>query len=159
LPEDIFLLISRITPLINVDLLIKSEQGQTLLTWRDDGYYPPSWHIPGGIIRYKETMADRIHAVALKELGADVKFKNNPMCINEVIHPSRRNRGHFISVLFKCTLIGSPNKKNRYKKGIPNPGEWAWHGRCPRDLIPVHAMYRKFISIGKKDKRSTFGRH
>ena len=58
LPEDIFLLISRLTPLINVDLLIKNEQNHTLLTWRDDGYYPPGWHVPGGIIRFKETIAE-----------------------------------------------------------------------------------------------------
>jgi len=32
LPEDIFLFVSRITPMVNVDLLIKNEQNQTLLT-------------------------------------------------------------------------------------------------------------------------------
>ncbi|MDP2923379.1 MAG: NUDIX hydrolase, partial [Candidatus Omnitrophota bacterium] len=53
LPEDIFLFVSRITPIINVDLLIKNKQNHTLLTWRDDGFYPPGWHIPGGIVRYK----------------------------------------------------------------------------------------------------------
>jgi colanic acid biosynthesis protein WcaH len=145
LPDDIFLLISRITPLINVDLLIKNQEGQTLLTWRDDGYYPPGWHIPGGIIRYKETVAQRVHACALNELGADVKFKENPLAMNEMIHPLRKNRGHFISLLIKCTLIGSPRRKNGFKKGAPKPGEWAWHDRCPDDLIPVHEMYRRFI--------------
>ena len=56
LPEEVFLFVSRITPLINVDLLIKNEQNHTLLTWRNDSYYL-GWHIPGGIIRYKETIA------------------------------------------------------------------------------------------------------
>lgn len=36
LPEDIFLFVSRVTPLLNVDLLIKNESNRTLLTWRDE---------------------------------------------------------------------------------------------------------------------------
>ena len=145
LPEDIFLFVSRITPIINVDLLIKNEQNHTLLTWRDDGYYPPGWHIPGGIVRYKETIFNRINAVAESELRVDISFKKDPLAINEVIHPSRKVRGHFISLLYECTLISSLDKNIMYEKGIPKPGEWAWHNKCPKDIISVHEMYRKFI--------------
>ena len=70
LPEDVFLFLSGITPLFNVDLLIKNEAGQTLLTWRADQFYPESWHIPGGIVRFKEKITDRLAAVATNELGA-----------------------------------------------------------------------------------------
>ncbi len=145
LPEDVFLFISRITPIINVDLLVKNEQNQTLLTWRDDGYWPAGWHIPGGIIRYKETISDRINAVAASELGAKIKFKKDQLVTNEVIQPSRRIRGHFISLLYECTLISSLDKNLRYEKGIPKPEQWAWHDKYPNDIIPVHEMYRKFI--------------
>lgn len=145
LPEEIFLFISRITPIINVDLLIKNKQNQTLLTWRDDGCYPPSWHIPGGVVRYKEPISNRIQAVAASELRARIKFKKKPLAINEVIIPSRRIRGHFISLLYECKLISSLDKNLKYEKGIPQPGQWAWHKKCPKNIIPVHRMYRKFI--------------
>ena len=146
LPEEIFLFVSRITPIINVDLLIKNENDHTLLTWRDSGSYPPGWHVPGGIIRYKETISDRINAVAASELGAAIKFKKDPLAINEIIHPSsRRTRGHFISLLYECTLISSLDKNLRYEKGTPKPGEWAWHNKCPSNILPVHEMYRRFI--------------
>ena len=145
LPEDIFLFVSRITPLVNVDLLMKNEHNHTLLTWRDDDYYPPSWHIPGGIIRYKEKISNRIKAVAASELGATINFRKEPLAINEVIHPSRMVRGHFISLLYECTLTSSLNENLRYDKGIPKPGEWAWHNKCPNDIIIVHEMYRRFI--------------
>lgn len=145
LPEEIFLLVSRITPLINVDLLIKNEQKHTLLTWRHNGYYSPGWHIPGGIIRYKETTADRINAVAATELGAQVTFNKNPLRIHELIHPLRRNRGHFISLLYECTLVGSLDNTLKYNEGIPKPGQWAWHGKCPDNLISVHEIYRAYI--------------
>ena len=65
LPEEIFKLVSRITPLINVDLLIKDRSNKTLLTWRNPGETTAAgWHIPGGIVRYKENVVDRIHAGA-----------------------------------------------------------------------------------------------
>jgi hypothetical protein len=72
LPEEIFLLVSRMAPLINVDLLIQDEASHTLLTWRNDEYFGTGWHVPGGIIRYKEVAADRVRACAREELGAEV---------------------------------------------------------------------------------------
>jgi ADP-ribose pyrophosphatase YjhB (NUDIX family) len=145
LPEDIFLFISRITPIINVDLLIKNERNHTLLTWRDDGYWSPGWHVPGGIVRYKEKISNRINAVAASELGVNISFNEQPLAINEVIHPSRRVRGHFISLLYECTLISSLDENLKYKKGTPKIGQWAWHRKCPDNIIPVHEMYRKVI--------------
>ena len=74
LPIDVFYFVSQLTPLINVDLLIKNKKGQVLLTWRDDRFYGPAWHIPGGIIRFKEKIEHRIEQVAQLELGASVNF-------------------------------------------------------------------------------------
>jgi len=48
LPEELFLYITIITPLINVDLLIKDENGRTLLSLRDERYTGIGWHVPGG---------------------------------------------------------------------------------------------------------------
>lgn len=145
LPEDVFLFVSRITPIINVDLLIKNKENRTLLTWRDDGFYPAGWHIPGGIIRYKETISDRIRAVAKNELRARVSFEKEPLAINEVMHPSRKTRGHFISFLYACKLISLPDKKLEFGRGELKPGQWHWFSKCPKGIISVHEMYRKFI--------------
>ena len=48
LPDDVFLFVSRIVPLVNVDLLIQDDRSRTLLTWRDDEFFGPGWHVPGG---------------------------------------------------------------------------------------------------------------
>lgn len=145
LPDDVFLFVSRVTPLLNVDLLIRNADGATLLTWRNDGYGPSGWHIPGGIVRYKERMADRIHAVAARELGVGVSFAPVPIAMNEVIHPSRIVRGHFFSLLYRCELLGEPAAALKYAEGRPREGQWAWHKGCPPDVIPVHEMYREFM--------------
>jgi ADP-ribose pyrophosphatase YjhB (NUDIX family) len=145
LPQDAFLFISRLTPMINVDLLVRNDRNETLLTWREDEYYGPGWHVPGGIVRFKETMASRIAAVAASELGASVAFAKDPLTMVEIMHPSRDTRGHFISVLYDCRLTGPLNPDIEYKTGPARHGQWAWHAESPLALIAEHAVYRRFI--------------
>lgn len=145
LPEDVFLFLTRITPMINVDLLIQNDLGQTLFTWRDDGYCPAGWHLPGGIIRYKETLAERIQAVARHELGTRVTFDPHPLAVNEIIHPNRRNRGHFVSLLHACKLLKPPAAHLKMTGDVIKPGTWAWQDRCLKNLLSVHEIYRPFF--------------
>lgn len=146
LPKDVFLFATRITPMINVDLLIRNERNETLLTWREDEYYGPGWHVPGGIIRFKETVATRIRAVAACELGASVEFKKEPLAINEIMNTARDTRGHFISLLYNCVLTSPLDPAIEYKTGPTRNGQWAWHAGCPVNLITVQEMYRWMIS-------------
>lgn len=146
LPEDVFLYASQITPLVNVDLLIKDEVNGVLLTWRDDDYYDAGWHVPGGIIRYKETFSDRIHVVARQELGASVVHDPEPLAINQVIHPTKKIRGHFISLLFTCRLM-SPPVETLAVLDQPKRGQFQWHKTCPDNLISVHNMYRPYFIV------------
>jgi ADP-ribose pyrophosphatase YjhB (NUDIX family) len=131
--------------MVNVYLLIKNESNRTLLTWRDDGYYKAGWHVPGGIIRYKETIAERIQAVAKTELGTEVEFLTEPLAVNEIIHPKRRERGYFISLLYRCSLTTLPDESLHYESGTPKPNQWMWHETCPENIITVHEIYRRFI--------------
>ena len=105
LPEDLFYYISSATPIINVDLLIKDEKGRTLLAWRDDQYAGKGWHVPGGVIRLKETINERINEVARTEIGTLIDCYNpEPIAINEIFNHEREVRSHFISLLYKCSL-------------------------------------------------------
>jgi ADP-ribose pyrophosphatase YjhB (NUDIX family) len=145
LPEEVFLFVAGVTPMVNVDLLIRDDAGRTLLTWRDDGFYPPGWHIPGGIVRYKETMAGRVAAVAEIELGTTVDFQPEPLAVNEVIRPEWPVRAHFISFLYNCRLLAPPTESLQHKSGLPQAGQWAWHAGCPDRLLAVQEMYRPFL--------------
>lgn len=145
LPEEVFLFISRLTPMVNVDLLIKNSRNETLLTWREDRFYGPAWHIPGGIIRFKETAAQRIREVAEAELGTTVEFVDTPLAVTEMTAPNRNTRGHFISLLYECRLDGSPTPELAWRMGTPTHGEWAWHASCPENLIPPQRAYENFI--------------
>ena len=145
LPEEVFLLVSELIPMVNVDLLIKDAGGRTLLTWRDDPYYEPGWHVPGGVVRFKERLEERVRAVARDELGAAVEFDRLPTAINEVIRPRTRTRAHFISLLYRCTLASPLAEQRRHVSGNPKRDQWKWHAGCPQNIISVHKMYRHLI--------------
>jgi colanic acid biosynthesis protein WcaH len=143
LPADVFLFISRITPLINVDLLIQ-DNGRTLLTWRDDEFFGAGWHVPGGIIRFKESAADRIRACAGEELGAAVSSEDVPLLMSETIL-GQDTRGHHVSLLFRCRLLSPPADARRAASDPPSSGQWRWHDRCPPDLIESQGQYARFF--------------
>lgn len=144
LPDDLFFYISKTTPLVNVDLLIKDENGHTLLSWRKDQYCGQGWHVPGGIVRFKEKLGTRLKKVAKTEIGSDVNFDPIPIALNQVICPKRDIRGHFISILYKGFLPSTFVPEN---KGLApdDTGYLKWHDVCPANLLKVHEMYRKYI--------------
>jgi ADP-ribose pyrophosphatase YjhB (NUDIX family) len=145
LPEPIFRLLARLTAMVNVDLLVRNDRRETLLTWRQDDLYR-GWHIPGGIIRYKERMETRVAEVARAELGAAVTIKGAaPVAMNEIIHLDRKARGHFIAFLFECELVTPLDETLEYHGGEPQHGQWAWHATYPPDMIDSHDIYRRFL--------------
>ncbi|WP_417511922.1 NUDIX hydrolase [Methylophaga sp.] len=144
---EVFELISRLTPLVNVDLLIKDKNNRTLLAWRNDQFAGAGWHIPGGIVRYKETLEQRIEQVALTEIGQKVDFDPTPVTMNEIIRP-HATRGHFISFLYACS-VKSDFEPNNNQLSPNEAGYLAWHTECPDNLIPVHEIYRPFIQAAK----------
>ena len=64
MPEELFLLVSSLVPLSNVDLLVVDQQGRLLLSRRNDPFYEKNWHIPGGCMRFNEDFAHRVQETA-----------------------------------------------------------------------------------------------
>jgi colanic acid biosynthesis protein WcaH len=145
LPEDIFLMISSMTPLVNVDLLVKDEKKRTLLSWRDDIHSGTGWHVPGGIIRYRERFEDRILKVAQSELKIEsIKFNPDFIDVQQMIHREREERCHFISFLYECRVSSLDVIVDRSNEHYP--GCLVWHDSCPDDLIKYHSVYADFIN-------------
>ena len=150
LPEELFHFASSITAMANVDLLIKNNK-KTLLIWRDDQYYGPGWHIPGGIIRFKETLSSRIHKVAESELDMSVTHSQAPITIKELFAKNRNVRGHFITFLYECWPESEPDISRKYNGGEPQNGQWSWHDKSPINIIKQHASYESFINGNNND--------
>ena len=138
LPEEVFEFVTTITPMVNVDLLIKDNEGRILLSWRDDDYCGRGWHIPGGIIRYKEKAEERVQKTAREELNSEVYNINGPIEIHEVFTP-QAIRGHFISFLYECFLPSNYiiPKELVWDENKAKVGALMWHSKKP-ELVTGH---------------------
>jgi len=132
--EDLFLSISQLTPMVNVDILIKNKNDETLLTWRSDQYYGPGWHVPGGILRFKETLVERVKKVARSELSLKLDHIDGPIGHHEMFNNTRDIRGHFISFIYQAKINKDP-PINLKSGDIPKDGEWKWFKNCPDNFI------------------------
>lgn len=148
MPEELFLLVSSLVPLPNVDLLVVDRQGRLLLSRRNDPFYEKNWHIPGGCMRYNEDFSQRVRETARIELGCSVSFDETPLAVRNVIrgpkqtllHP--RERGHNVAILYRCEL--PENYQVRlHNQGMTeeDSGYLKWFSRLPEDFSVVQHVY------------------
>lgn len=147
LGTELFLFISSLTLIINIDLLVSDEKGRILLAWRDDRYCGTGWHIPGGVVRFKETLDDRVHKTAVTELRTDVDYDPKPIVVLENIANDKRTvkfneniRGHFISLLYKATV--TDEDKIQYLDNEKVVGHLKWFDHLPEDFLDLQWYYR-----------------
>jgi hypothetical protein len=145
LPNSIFYFIGRNTPYINVDLLIKVPGEGVVLTWRDDEYTGKGWHIPGGIIRFREKWDERIKEVAKLELKITGISFDGPCQVSQII-TNKIDRSHFISLLFNCT-ISEKNIKKLKQQVKDNGNKINFFKKSPKNLLKYHSIYKKFIYL------------
>ena len=151
LGKELFLQVSALVPIVNVDLLVYNSKGQFLLTWRDDPHCGRGWHVPGGCIRFKETFEERIRKVAKNELGlVDFTFDKDPLKVFEIIDNGRREidnqneRAHFIALAYKCYAPDDYEIDNRGKKE-GNVGYIKWFDRLPGDFLGIQSCYKEIL--------------
>jgi ADP-ribose pyrophosphatase YjhB (NUDIX family) len=155
LGPELFLFVSRLTPLVNVDILLQRTSNdcqETLMTWRSDRFYR-GWHFPGGVIRFKESMENRVRQVASLELGVESLTSIQFTTFNQKISDVRDERGHFISFLFKVTTNQSPNASKECRDPhSPHDGEWFWFSSPPQDILIQHKVYEKYFAKDEEIK-------
>lgn len=144
LPEDVFLFLSEMTPLPNVDLLVRDKTGCILLAWRNDPWWGSGWHIPGGIIRLKETFEERIQKTAQKELGTTVLYEKEPIEIRQIINKEFKSRGHHITLVFECRVPDDYQIDNG-NLTEHDTGFLRWHDHFPNQMLQCHEFYRKYF--------------
>lgn len=161
LPLALFEWISSVTPIPNVDLLIVNENGEILLSWRDDEYYGKGWHLPGGCIRFKETIAERIQKTALNELGTNVIVGEQPIVVKDMIMGIGKDepckRAHHVAMLFECRLPHGYEVNNSEKKE-QDAGYLRWFKNIPNNTLSVHHIYdEEFRKRGLLKEKETYG--
>ena len=144
LPEEVFLFITKITPMVNVDLLVKDVDGRILLAWRNDLYHGNGWHVPGGILRVKETFEERIQKTAENEIGCHVIASKKPIEVVPIISNDLTIRCHFITFIYECKLP-EDFQINNGKLKSNETGYLEWHKKYPGKMLSVHRFYKKYF--------------
>lgn len=147
LPDDIFYFVGRVTPFINVDLLISVPDKGILLTWRDDEFTGSGWHFPGGIIRFREKIVDRVKAVALNEINIEIESAHGPLVLNEIFS-NHKERSHFISLLYQCSL--SEEELHKLENNILGNKEINFFKYKPDNLLKWHEIYKDYFEKVKE---------
>lgn len=148
LGDDLFLFASTLMPVINVDLLVLDRQDNILLSWRDDAHCGRGWHIPGGCIRFRETVRERVEKTALQELGCKVQFDPDVLHVFEIFSSEPRGiqnaqeRAHFITLVIPCRLEEGFSLEHQAKKP-GEPGYLQWFPCLPDDLLDIQNCYRE----------------
>lgn len=145
LPEEVFTLVSTLVPIANVDLFIRDHKCRILLSWRNDEFFGKGWHIPGGCIRFKETMLERLQKTADKELQTKVHVNPVPLAVRDVIvgknEEEPKKRAHHLAVLYDCRL---PKEYEINNNGLSetDAGYLKWFEKIPDNILKVHDCYR-----------------
>jgi colanic acid biosynthesis protein WcaH len=147
LPSHLFRYVSSLTPMVNVDLVLACPNRGVLLSWRHDEFYGPGWHVPGGIIRFKESALERLRKVGLQELGCQAFGAPTLLSVCQIMHPTRDVRGHFLSLLFAAQAVEVAAHPAVDANATPwTHGAVAWHRSVPANLISQHDRYRPFLA-------------
>ena len=146
MPQELFLLISGLIPLPNVDLLVTNAKGKVLLTRRKDPWDQDSWHIPGGCMHYGESFEHCVRNTARRELGAEVTISPEPIAVRNVIRgvddskEFPRERGHNVAILFACRTPEGWEIDNGTKTEADD-GFAAWFDEIPNDFMKIQHVY------------------
>lgn len=162
LPQSLFLLVSGLIPIPNVDLLVVNEKNQLLLSRRNDEYFENSWHIPGGCMRFGEDFATRIQETAVRELQTKVTFEEEPIAVRSVVRGLNtkqkypHERGHMVAILFKCKLPDGFQINNADLTEQDN-GYLKWFDTLPEDFMKIQEIYADVLSDWKPKKENKYG--
>ena len=149
LPDEVFRLVTSLTPMTNVDLLIQNDRRETLPTWRDDELYQ-GWHLPGGIVRYKERMADRWRRWRASKPARRSGSGAGPVAVNEVITSTGRSAATSSRSCSPATWPAAPDESRR-QTGPAEARRVGVARRCPPQISSQHEMYRSLIEQKLQD--------
>jgi ADP-ribose pyrophosphatase YjhB (NUDIX family) len=97
------------------------------------------------VVRFQETLAERVRKTALQELGCEVVLTATTPEIVEFIRPDGpRERSHFVTFLYHCKLPAGLETPPR-NPPCGEAGHLAFHDAFPETMIPVHRVYRRFF--------------
>lgn len=148
LGNELFLFASTLMPVVNVDLLVLNSKGEFLLSWRDDPHCGTGWHIPGGCIRFRESVQERAQKTAMREFGHPVELYPEVLHVFEIFASDERSiddqneRAHFVTLVLAGKMPDDFDiAKQSAKSG--EAGYIQWFSELPENLLSVQDCYKR----------------
>ena len=101
-------------PKLTVDAVIKKNNSVVLIKRKNEPF-KDFWAIPGGFVEYDEKVEQAVVREAKEETGLDVEIEK---LIGVYSDPIRDPRGHTVSVVFLCRVIGGNLKADTDAKDV-----------------------------------------
>lgn len=101
LSEDEFWAIYRKVPRLTVEIVVLADNGSVLLTKRAIDPCRGLWHLPGGTVRFGESLADAVTRIADNELGLTLHASR---LLGHIEYPSHYRNGldHPVGIAFEA---------------------------------------------------------
>lgn len=84
-------------PILCVDGVVITKQGEVLLTKRSVEPFVGFWHLPGGHVDYKEKLEEAVMRVVQEETGLVTTVLD---LVGIYSDPNRDPRGHFVTIAY-----------------------------------------------------------
>lgn len=89
-------------PILCVDGVVVDSKKRVLLTKRSILPFKGYWHLPGGVVFFKEKTEKAVIRIIKKETGLNTKI----ICLIDVYSdPKRDPRGHFVTIAYLLKLV------------------------------------------------------
>ena len=139
----------RLTPLVAIDMIVRSPDGRVLLGRRNHEPAKGCFFVPGGRITKNETLAAAFRRISLAELGAEKKLEEARFLgVYEHFYPTNRLERagfgtHYVTLAYELT---SPVQDALLPKD--QHGEYAWQTEaellsCPHVHENTKAYFRR----------------
>jgi len=95
--------VARRSPGLTVDIIIKRKDGSTILVKRLNPPFKGDWALPGGFVKYGETVEAAAVREAKEETGIDIELTK---IVGVYSAPNRDPRGHTVSICYLAQEVG-----------------------------------------------------
>jgi ADP-ribose pyrophosphatase YjhB (NUDIX family) len=122
-------------PRLTVEIIVKNSEGAIYLTQRAIEPCKGQWHLPGGTVRFGESLRSAVRRIALRELGIHVQEATNRGVVE---YPSHYLHGldSPVGIVFEVVTHGDDLKTNN------EAADGGWFLSIPKNM---HADQGSFL--------------
>ncbi len=132
--EEFKQIYSRI-PRLCIDPIVRT-QGGVVLSLRKEGYgWGDQWHLPGGMLLYKETVEDGLRRVLRDEIGAEVSIDKVLGYMEFHSEEKERGFGYSVSLVIVCDLVSGELRPDE------NASEVRIFTELPERMVEEHKIF------------------